>query len=263
MSLSCRLKISRDHCVFGMAEATLAVSFPTPGTGMHVDTIDQRVLETDRYTAPVDRGGADGDVRRLPRLGRPLRDIELRVCDPATGQEMHDREIGEVELRGSSITPGYYGNPQATADSRRDDWFRTGDLGYLVDGELVVCGRIKDVIIVGGRNVFPEDVERAAASVDGVRAGNVIAFGTEGRRGREAVVVVAETKQDESAPIRAAVGGAESPTPSACHPRTSCSSAPAPFPRRRPGSPSVRCVAGATWATSWLRSERAASVTGP
>jgi fatty-acyl-CoA synthase len=142
-------------CVFGMAEATLAVSFPTPGTGMQVDTIDQRVLETDRYAAPVESRGSGGDVRRLPRLGRPLRDIELRICDPATGQEMHDREVGEVELRGSSITPGYYGNPQAAADSRRDDWFRTGDLGYLVDGELIVCGRIKDVIIVGGRNVFP------------------------------------------------------------------------------------------------------------
>ena len=192
-------------CVFGMAEATLAVTFPTPGAGMRVDTIDQRVLETDRYAAPVDGDGADGNVRRLPRLGRPLRGLEMRVCDPATGQAMRNREVGEVELRGSSITPGYYANAQATADARRGDWFRTGDLGYVVDGELVVCGRIKDVIIVGGRNVFPEDVERAAESVDGVRAGNVIAFGTEGRRGREAVVVVAETKTDDAAPIRAAV----------------------------------------------------------
>ena len=191
-------------CVFGMAEATLAVAFPTPGTGMQVDTIDQRVLETDRYAAPVG-GGGDGNVRRLPRLGRPVDGLEMRVCDPAIGQAMQDREVGEVELRGSSITPGYYDNPQATAASRRGDWFRTGDLGYIVDGELVVCGRIKDVIIVGGRNVFPEDVERAAESVEGVRAGNVIAFGTEGRRGREAVVVVAETKDDEIAPIRAAL----------------------------------------------------------
>jgi fatty-acyl-CoA synthase len=192
-------------CVFGMAEATLAVAFPTPGAGMQVDTIDQRVLETDRYAAPVDGGGADGDVRRLPRLGRPVPGLEMRVCDPATGQAMQDREVGEVDLRGSSITPGYYNNPDATAASRHGDWFRTGDLGYVVDGELVVCGRIKDVIIVGGRNVFPEDVERAVESVEGVRAGNVIAFGTEGRRGREAVVVVAETKHDEIAPIRAAV----------------------------------------------------------
>ena len=196
---------SAAFCVFGMAEATLAVAFPTPGCGMQVDTIDQRVLETDRYAAPVDGGGADGNVRRLPRLGRPVPGLEMRVCDPATGQAMHDREVGEVELRGSSITPGYYDHPEATAASRRGDWFRTGDLGYVVDGELVVCGRIKDVIIVGGRNVFPEDVERAAESVAGVRAGNVIAFGTEGRRGREAVVVVAETKHDEIAPIRAAV----------------------------------------------------------
>jgi fatty-acyl-CoA synthase len=192
-------------CAFGMAEATLAVTFPTPGAGMQVDTIDQRVLETDQYAAPVDGDGADGNVRRLPRLGQPLAGLEMRVCDPVTGQTMQDREVGEVELRGSSMTPGYYGNTQASEDSRRGDWFRTGDLGYVVDGELVVCGRIKDVIIVGGRNVFPEDVERAAESVEGVRVGNVIAFGTEGRRGREAVVVVAETKLDEITAIRAAV----------------------------------------------------------
>jgi fatty-acyl-CoA synthase len=190
-------------CAFGMAEATLAVTFPTPGGGMQVDTVDLRVLETDGYAAPVDNAGPA--ARRLPRLGRSLRGLDLRVCDPTTGQAMQDREVGEVELRGSSITPGYYGNPQAMADARRGEWFRTGDLGYVVDGELVVCGRLKDVIIVGGRNVFPEDVERAAETVEGVRAGNVIAFGTEGRRGREAVVVVAETKLDEPTPVRAAV----------------------------------------------------------
>ena len=191
-------------CVFGMAEATLAATFPTPGTGMHVDTVDQRVLETDQYAAPVDPG-AEANARRLPRLGRPLTGMELRICDPASGRAMRDREVGEIELRGASISPGYYGNGPASTESRRDDWFRTGDLGYLVDGELVVCGRLKDVIIVGGRNVFPEDVERAASSVEGVRAGNVIAFGTEGRRGREAVVVVAETKLEEIDAIRAAV----------------------------------------------------------
>jgi fatty-acyl-CoA synthase len=118
---------------------------------------------------------------------------------------MQDREVGEIQLRGTSISPGYFGQEQASADARQGDWFRTGDLGYVVEGELVVCGRLKDVIIVGGRNVFPEDVERAAESVEGVRAGNVIAFGTEGRRGREAVVVVAETKVDEATPVRNAV----------------------------------------------------------
>ena len=193
------LRSSVAFCVFGMAEATVAVTFPEPGTGMTVDTIDRRVLETDRYAAPVAPDGAH--VRRLPRLGKPVEGIELRIVDPDTGVEMSEREVGEIDLRGTSITPGYYRNPTATAEASRGGWLRTGDLGYVVDGELVACGRIKDVIIVGGRNVFPEDVERAVASVDGVRAGNVIAFGTDGRRGREALVVVAETKADEVGPV--------------------------------------------------------------
>jgi len=192
-------------CVYGMAEATLAITFPEPGAGMTVDTVDRRVLETDNYAAPsdADRTGA----RRLPLLGRVLDGLELRVVDPDTGAGRQDREVGEVELRGASITPGYFRNPEATAASFRDGWLRTGDLGYVVDGELVICGRRKDVIIVGGRNVFPEDIERAVAGVEGVRAGNVIAFGTTSRRGREAIVVVAETKADDdgTAPVRAAV----------------------------------------------------------
>ena len=194
-------------CVFGMAEATLAVTFPEPYSGMTVDAVDRRVLETDRYAAPVDgpeTAGADG-VRRLPRLGRPLTGLEIRICDPVTGDAMREREVGELEVRGTSVTPGYFRRETATFEAFHDGWLRTGDLAYLVGEELVVCGRIKDVIIVGGRNVFPEDVERAVAGIDGVRAGNVIAFGTEGRRGREALVVVAETKADDADPVRAQV----------------------------------------------------------
>ena len=191
-------------CVYGMAEATLAITFPSPGAGMAVDIVNQRVLETDRYAAPVDanREGA----RRLPRLGRVLDGLALRVVDPETGITSADREVGELELRGNSITPGYFRNADATAAAFRDGWLRTGDLGYLDNGEVVICGRRKDVIIVGGRNVFPEDIERAAARVEGVRAGNVIAFGTTGRRGRESIVVVAETKADASMdPVRTEV----------------------------------------------------------
>ena len=192
-------------CVYGMAEATLAISFPTPGSGMTVDTVDRRVLETDRYAAPV---ATDADnARRLPRLGRVLNGLTLRVVDPDTGVRCHDREVGEIELRGDSITPGYFRNPEATAASFRDGWLRTGDLGYLAEGEIVICGRRKDVIIVGGRNVFPEDIERAVALVDGVRAGNVIAFGAPGRKGRESIIVVAETKSFDAGadPVRTAV----------------------------------------------------------
>ncbi|HEX6312811.1 MAG TPA: AMP-binding protein [Acidimicrobiia bacterium] len=193
-------------CVFGMAEATLAVTFPEPLTGMAVDAVDRRVLETDRYAAPLDPAApGTADARRLARLGRPLAGLELRVCDPVTGEVMRDREAGELEIRGTSVTPGYYRHDAANRAAFRDGWLRTGDLAYLVDGELVVCGRLKDVIIVGGRNVFPEDVERAAAGVAGVRAGNVIAFGTEGRRGREGLVVVAEIKGDDAGTLRTAL----------------------------------------------------------
>ena len=196
---------------FGMAEATLAVTFPEPGAGMTVDTVDGRVLETDQYAAAVGPG-APG-ARRLARLGRPIPGLRVRVCDRATGAVMRDREVGEVQITGTSVTPGYYRRPDATADAFVDGWLRTGDLGYLVDGELVVCGRIKDVIILGGRNVYPQDVERAVADIEAVRAGNVIAFGTSGRKGREALVVVAEarandpsTRSEVAARVRDVVG---------------------------------------------------------
>ncbi len=186
-------------CVFGMAESTLAVTFPRPGSGMAVDHVDRRVLETDDFAAPLGYGERGG--RRLARLGRPLDGIELRVVDPETGHERGDREVGELELRGTSVTPGYYRRPDVTEASMHDGWLRTGDLAYVVEGELVACGRMKDMIIVGGRNVFPEDVERAVEGIDGVRAGNVIAFGTAGRRGREAIVVVAEVRDHQASTV--------------------------------------------------------------
>ena len=190
-------------CAFGMAEATLAVTFPVPMTGMSVDAVDLTALEHERYAAPVP---ADAEcARRLARLGKPVPGLEIRIVERETGNLMGEREVGELEIRGTSVTPGYYCRPDANEAVFHDGWLRTGDLGYLVDGELVVCGRIKDVIIVGGRNLFPEDVERAASSVEGVRVGNVIAFGVEGHRGKEAVVVVAETRADDTGELRKAV----------------------------------------------------------
>jgi fatty-acyl-CoA synthase len=185
---------------FGMAELAIGGTFPTPMDGLLVDTVDRRVLETDRYAAPVADDAENS--RALAILGRPLPGLEMRITDPETGAVLRDREVGELEFRGTSVMPGYYKHPEATADSFHDEWLRTGDLAYTVDGRLVVCGRIKDVIIVGGRNVFPEDVERAVAAVEGVRAGNVIAFGVEGRRGKESLVVVAESKADDTTLVR-------------------------------------------------------------
>jgi fatty-acyl-CoA synthase len=185
---------------FGMAEIAIAGTFPEPGSGMVTDCVDRRVLETERFAAPA-TPGAEGS-RRLALLGRAVPGLEIRIVDPDTGAPLRDREVGELEIAGTSVTPGYYRRPDANADLFRDGWLRTGDLAYTLDDQLVVCGRIKDVIIVGGRNVFPEDVERAVGAVDGVRAGNVIAFGADGDRGRETLVVVAESKADDLAGLR-------------------------------------------------------------
>jgi fatty-acyl-CoA synthase len=185
-----------------MAEVAIAGTFPEPMSGMRTDAVDLRVLETERYAAPV-AAEVEG-ARRLAILGRPVPGLEIRVVDPATGDPLRDREVGELEIRGSSVTPGYYNRPDANIELFHDGWLRTGDLAYLLDGELVMCGRIKDVIIVGGRNVFPEDIERALIDIDGVRAGNVIAFGVE-RRGKEGLVVVAESKAEDPGSVRRTV----------------------------------------------------------
>ena len=184
---------------FGMAEVAIAGTFPPLMSGLRVDAVDQRVLETERYAAPVDADAPGAKV--LARLGHPVPGLEIRVVEPDTGDVCQDREVGELEIRGTSVTSGYYKRPEATAATFHDDWLRTGDLAYLIEGELVICGRIKDVIIVAGRNVFPEDVERSVAEIDGVRAGNVIAFGVQRSR-REGVVVVAEAKAGDIEVIR-------------------------------------------------------------
>jgi fatty-acyl-CoA synthase len=184
---------------FGMAETAIGAAFPPRGRGMVCDAVDRVVLERQRVAKPVATDDPDdddliGEVRRLPLLGTPVPGMEFRVVHPDTYDELPERHVGELLLRGTSVTPGYYKREEATAALFRDGWLRTGDLGYLLDGELVICGRIKDVIIVGGRNVFPEDIERAVGTLEGVRAGNVIAFGMEGYKGKESVVVVAEVR---------------------------------------------------------------------
>lgn len=181
---------------FGMAEVAIAGTFPRVGQGLRIDCVDLRAIENERFATPSTPG--EEGAREFVILGRPVPGLEIRVVDPATAVPLADRQVGELEIRGTSVTPGYFRNPEATTEMFRDGWLRTGDLAYLLEGELVLCGRIKDVIIVGGRNIFPEDVERAVAGVEGIRPGNVIAFGVDGRRGQEAMVVVAEIKGQPS-----------------------------------------------------------------
>ncbi|WP_026453868.1 fatty acyl-AMP ligase [Saccharomonospora iraqiensis] len=186
------------ECVFpayGLAEATLAVSFAPLFTGLTVDVIEAEALEAENRAVPVTeddpRRGTDA-VRGFAVLGRPLNGLEARIVGD-DGRPRAEREVGEIQLRGEAVTPGYLtvDGPVDTQDA--DGWFATGDLGYLVDGQIVICGRAKDVIILGGRNVYPTDIERATDAVDGVRAGNAVAVRLDAGTRRERFAVVLES----------------------------------------------------------------------
>ncbi|CRK61492.1 Long-chain-fatty-acid--CoA ligase [Alloactinosynnema sp. L-07] len=183
----------RPECVFpayGMAEATLAVSFAPLFTGLTLDYIDADQLEAENHAVSVPPGPG---VRSFAVLGMPLRGIEATIVDDK-GIVLGEREVGEIRLRGEAVTPGYLtvDGPLATQDD--EGWLSTGDLGYLVDGQIVICGRRKDVIILAGRNIYPTDIERAATTVDGVRAGNAVAVRIDAGSRRERFAVVVESK---------------------------------------------------------------------
>ncbi len=202
-------KAEAVFCAFGMAELSLGGTFPPPMRGMVTDSVDREALETERKARPADPKSKR--ARRFPLLGTPIPGLEMRIRDVETGQFRGLREVGELEIRGTSVMKGYYKRPDLNESLFNEGWLRTGDLAYFVEGpeggppELIICGRIKDVIIVAGRNIFPEDIERTVGSVEGVRAGNVIAFGMEGSKRKETIVVVAEVRAEAPGEVRRAI----------------------------------------------------------
>jgi fatty-acyl-CoA synthase len=143
-------------------------------------------------------------ARDLVRLGHPVPGTSLRIVDRRTGKPIGERQVGEIEIRGASVVGHYRGDVPPPAES----WFRTGDLGYLTaDGEVVVCGRAKEVLFAAGRNVFPQDVEAAAATVPGVRRSGVAAFGVPGELGDRLVLAV-EARVSQTPVIRRKVASA-------------------------------------------------------
>ncbi len=176
---------------YGMAESTLAVTFAPVGRELKVDRVDVKALAEDGRAVP----GAAGDSSvELVSCGSAFAEHAVAI---RTGDDVHtrERETGEVLIKGPSVMGGYYENPEANAEVFRDGWLRTGDIGYLAETELYLCGRAKEVIIISGKNYYPNDIEFALADIDGLRRGNVVAFGfSDVARGEEAVVVCAETK---------------------------------------------------------------------
>ncbi|MFC3383752.1 AMP-binding protein [Couchioplanes azureus] len=156
-------------CGYGLAEATLAVSFSRPGAGLEFDVVDPDELELRGYAVPA---GGPRPGRALARLGPPVPGCRVRVVHRVTGRPLGERRVGHVQVAGAGVVRGYWGEPPGPPGG----WRATGDLGYLADGELVVCGRVKDVLFAAGRNVYPQDVEAVAGEVPGVRPGGVAAF---------------------------------------------------------------------------------------
>ncbi len=175
---------------YGMAEATVAVSFSPCGTGMVVDEVDADMLAVLHRAVPAERG----NIRRLASVGRLLDGLEARIVNEH-GAVLPTRGVGVIEVRGEPVTPGYTTVAGFVSAQDEQGWYDTGDLGYLTeDDEIVICGRLKDVIIMGGRNVYPTDIERAAARVDGVRPGCAVAVRLDAGHSRESFAVALESK---------------------------------------------------------------------
>src|SRR3569623_616968 len=179
--------------VYGRAESSVGLSFPPLGRGPGVDHIERAILMRDGVAAPLPAPSAA--ALAIVGCGRALPGHELRVVD-ARGRSCDERREGRVQFRGPSSCQGYYRNPAATARLLQDDWLDSGDRGYLVDGELFITGRVKDIIIRGGHNIYPYELEEAVGALVGVRQGGVAAFARrDDALGTERQVIVAETRE--------------------------------------------------------------------
>ena len=179
--------------VYGMAEATLAMSFSRREHAMRTDLVMATTYHDTGYAQPAN-GTHDGQVLEFVSCGWALPHHHLKIVDD-DGRELPDRTCGEIVFNGPSLTAGYHENPSATGAAFTGIGLLTGDTGYMVDGELFVTGRKKDLVILNGRNYDPHSIEWAAAEVPGVRKGNVVAFSTPGRSTEE-LVVVCETRPE-------------------------------------------------------------------
>jgi 1-acyl-sn-glycerol-3-phosphate acyltransferase len=183
--------------VYGLAECALDLAFPPGRRGVLVDRIDRERLAAERVAVPAPADAAHAVP--IVACGRPLAGYEIRIADDA-GRELPERYVGRVEFKGPSATSGYYRDAAATAKLFDNGWIDTGDLGYIAEGELYLTGRSKDMMIRGGQNVYPYELEEAVGAVPGIRKGCVAVFGVgDPATGTERVVVLAETREADAA----------------------------------------------------------------
>ena len=184
---------------YGMAEVCLAITFCPRGTGVRTDVVDRAALADKQRAVPADDPQDERRSRRFVLCGKvlPMHRLEVRG---ENGKVLADREVGRIFVEGPSIMPGYFDEPEATREVLSDDgWLNTGDLGYMLQGEIVVTGRAKDLIIVNGRNVWPQDIEWAIEATRIVRNGDVAAFSVDTGDGERVVVAVLARVSGEEA----------------------------------------------------------------
>jgi fatty-acyl-CoA synthase len=197
-----------ENCVapaYGLAESTLAVTMKRWREPLQICRIDKPIFEKEAKAVPAEENTCF--ALEHVSCGAPLPGLDLAIMD-RYGQVLPDFTEGEICLRGPSIGVGYFGNPEAWQAILRDGWLRTGDLGYLAAGELYVTGRIKDLIILNGRNIHPQVVEWLASEVEGVRKGCVVAFSRPGQNGSEELVLVVEVRGANTGKLISEIGDA-------------------------------------------------------
>jgi acyl-CoA synthetase (AMP-forming)/AMP-acid ligase II len=167
--------------VYGLAEAAVGLAFPPLDSGAVIDRIDRREYERRGRALPA--AAIDTSALEFVACGRPLPGHEIRIVGP-TGRELGEREEGRLEFRGPSATSGYLRNPSATATLFDGDWLDSGDLAYIAGADVYLTSRVKDVIIRGGRNIYPYEVEEAVGDLDGIRKGCVAVFGQASRKSK-------------------------------------------------------------------------------
>ena len=181
---------------YAMAENVFAATQTPPGRPPRLDTVDRAALEQALAARPVDPGSPSTLVS--VSCGPPIDGVEVRVLDES-GVTLPERRVGEMAVRSHCMLTGYYRRPDLDAAVLREGFYLTGDMGYLADGEVYIVGRKKDLIINGGRNLYPQDIEAAINTVPGVHPGRAVAFGVpDEREGTELVAVVAEIGTEDA-----------------------------------------------------------------
>ena len=181
--------------VYGLAENCVALTFPETSRKPVIDRIDRARFQEEGEAVPSD--AEDETALRLVSCGKAVPHHAIRIVD-GNGRERPERHEGSLQFTGPSATRGYYRNPEKTAELFDGEWLNTGDRGYIANGELFLTGRNKDLIVRAGRNLYPGEIEEAAATLDHIRRGCVAAFATGiGESTGERLVVVAETRSTD------------------------------------------------------------------